>query len=313
MSPLNYILKRIIQMIPVLIIVSILIFFTIRLIPGDPVTIRLGVKATPQMIEILRKEIGLDKPILVQYVIFIKNVLNLNLGNSLRYRIPIVDLLKQKIIVTLFLISVSLFFSIIISFPLGYLAGIKQNKIQDQITRIGTLVALAIPQFWIGLVLMIIFAVSINIFPVGGWGENWLQHLRAIILPAFTQALWATALLTRNLRTSVIDILKMDYIDFAKSKGLDERVIKNRYIIRNAMIPYVTLCGLEMTFMLGGSIIVERVFALPGIGALMVESIYNRDYTVVQGVVLFFALLVMILNLLTDLMYAYLDPRVRLE
>lgn len=300
-------------MIPVIIIVSILIFFIVRLIPGDPVTIRLGIKATPQMIETLHKEIGLDKPIFVQYVLFIKNILNGNLGYSIRYCAPIYDLLKQKIMVTLFLISVSLTFSVIISFPLGYFAAIKENKIQDQIIRNGALIALATPQFWTGLVLMIIFAVSMKIFPVGGWGESWPQRLRAIILPAFTQSLWTGALLTRNLRNSIIDILKMDYIDFAKSTGLSTRVIKKRYIIRNAMIPYITLGGLELSYMLGGSIIVERVFALPGIGALMVESIYGRDYSVIQGVVLLIALLVIIINLFTDLMYAYLDPRVKLE
>jgi len=310
---LNYAFKRIIQIIPILIIVSILIFFMIRLIPGDPITIRLGPKATPKMVEILMKKEGLDKPIFDQYIIFIKNLLRFDMGNSIIYHIPILVLLKKRIVVTLFLTLFTLIFSVVISWPLGYLAGIKENKIEDQIIRSGALVALSAPQFWVGLILMILFAVSINIFPVGGWGDTWLQHLRAIILPAFTQSLMTVALLARNLRNGVVDILKMDYIAFAKSKGLDDKVIKNRHIIRNAMVPYVTLIAMRAAYMLGGSIIIETVFALPGVGALMVQSIYGRDYTVIQGVVLIFALAVMIINILTDLAYAYLDPRVRLE
>jgi len=310
---LNYTFKRIIQMIPILIIVSIIIFFMIRLIPGDPITIRLGVKATPKMVEILMKKEGLDKPILVQYLIFIKNLLRFDMGNSIIYHIPILVLLKKRIVVTLFLTLFTLIFSVVISWPLGYLAGIKENKIEDQIIRSGALVALSAPQFWVGLILMILFAVSIKIFPVGGWGDTWLQHLRAIILPAFTQSLMTVALLARNLRNGVVDILKMDYIAFAKSKGLDDKVIKNRHIIRNAMVPYVTLIAMRAAYMLGGSIIIETVFALPGVGALMIQSIYGRDYTVIQGVVLIFALAVMTINVLTDLTYAYLDPRVRLE
>jgi len=313
MSMLNYAFKRIIQVIPILMIVSILIFFIIRLIPGDPITIRLGERATTEAVETLIKQLGLDKPIHVQYAIFIKNLLRADMGNSIVYRIPILVLLKKRIVATLFLALFTLIFSVAISFPLGYLAGIKENKIQDQTIRVGALLALSIPKFWLGILLMILFAVSINIFPVGGWGDTWPQHLRAIILPAFTQSLMTAALLTRNLRNGVVDILKMDYADFANSKGLDNRVVKNRHIIRNAMIPYITLVAMRVAYMLGGSIIIETVFALPGIGALMIESIYARDYTVIQGVVLIFALAIMIINLLTDLAYAYLDPRVRLE
>jgi len=313
MSMLNYLLKRIIQIIPVLIIVSILIFFMIRLIPGDPALIRLGDKATPQMVENLRREMGLDKPIIVQYVIFMKNLLKLDLGDSLHYHVPIVDLLKKRMVVTLFLTAVTFIFSVVISFPLGFLSGIKENKIQDQIVRTAALIALSMPQFWVGLILMILFAVSINLFPVGGWGETWAQHLRAIILPAFTQSLMTAALLTRNLRNSVVDILKMDYVNFARSKGLDNKIVKSRYIIKNAMIFYITLISMRVAYMLGGSIIIETVFSLPGVGSLMISSIYTRDYAVIQGIVLIFALLVMSINILTDLAYTYLDPRVRLE
>jgi len=300
-------------MIPILIIVSILIFFMIRLIPGDPALIRLGDKATPQMVENLRIKMGLDKPVIVQYALFMKNLIKLDLGDSLHYHVPIIDLLKKRMVVTLFLTAVTFIFSVAISFPLGFLSGIKENKIQDQIIRTASLIALSMPQFWVGLILMILFAVQINLFPVGGWGETWTQHLRAIILPAFTQSLMTAALLTRNLRNSVVDILKMDYVNFARSKGLENKIVKSRYIIKNAMIFYITLISMRVAYMLGGSIIIETVFSLPGVGSLMISSIYTRDYAVIQGIVLIFALLVMSINILTDLAYTYLDPRVRLE
>jgi peptide/nickel transport system permease protein len=313
MATLNYLIKRILQVIPVLIIVTIIIFFMIRLIPGDPASVILGDRATPEMVEILNREMGLDKPIPVQYGIFMRRLASFDLGDSIHYNIPVFELIGKRFKVTFVLTLFTVIFSVILSFPLGYIAGIKKDKGQDQVIRTAALVALSTPQFWIGLILMIIFSVNIKLFPVGGWGETWPEHIRSIILPAFTQALMTIALLTRNLRNGVVDILKMDYVDFARSKGIDERIVRKRHIIKNAMISYVTLISMRMAYMLGGSIIIETVFALPGIGALMIESIYSRDYAVIQAVVLIFAFLVITVNILTDLAYAYLDPRVTLD
>lgn len=312
METLNYLIKRILQVLPVLIIVTILIFFMIRLIPGDPARVILGEKATPEMVDLLREKMGLNKPIPVQYFIYMKNLFKFDLGNSIRYRIPVFELIGKRFKVTIILTAFTVLFSIFLSLPLGYISGIKKDKPQDQIIRTAALVALSMPQFWVGLILMILFSVKIKLFPVGGWGDTWPEHIRSIILPTFTQALVTIALLARNLRNGVIDIVKLDYVDFARSKGLEENVVKKRHIIRNALLSYVTLISMRMAYMLGGSIVVETVFALPGIGALMIESIYNRDYVVIQAVVLIFAFMVISVNILTDLAYVYLDPRVKL-
>ena len=313
METLNYLIKRIFQVLPVLIIVTILIFFMIRLIPGDPARVILGEKATPEMVDLLREKMGLNKPIPVQYFIYMKNLFKFDLGNSIRYRMPVFELIGKRFKVTIILTAFTVLFSIFLSLPLGYISGIKKDKPQDQIIRTAALMALSMPQFWLGLILMILFSVKVKLFPVGGWGDTWPEHIKSIILPAFTQALVTIALLTRNLRNGVIDILKLDYVDFARSKGLEENVVKKRHIIRNALLSYVTLMSMRMAYMLGGSIVVETVFALPGIGALTVESIYNRDYVVIQAVVLIFAFMVISVNILTDLAYIYLDPRVKLE
>jgi len=313
MSTLNYIIKRILQIIPVMIIVTILIFFMIRLIPGDPVTVLLGEKATPELVKLMTAKMGLDKSIPVQYVLFMKGLFTFDLGNSLHYKIPVFDLIKKRFVITITLTLFTVLFSIIISFFTGYLAGIKKDKWQDQVIRTGALVALSMPQFWVGLLLLIAFAVKVDIFPVGGWGSTWPEHIRAIILPAFTQSLMTAALLARNLRNGVVDTLKMDFVDFARSKGLDDGSVKRDHIIRNALISYITLVSMRMAYMLGGSIIIETVFALPGIGALMIESIFSRDYSVIQAVVIIFAFIVLAINILTDIAYSYLDPRVKLD
>ena len=313
MSTLNYVIKRILQIVPVMIIVTVLIFFMIRLIPGDPVTVLLGDKATPEMVKLLTIKMGLDKPIYIQYLLFMKGLLTFDLGNSLHYKIPVSELISKRFVITIVLTFFTVIFSVIISFFTGYTAGLKKDKLPDQIIRMGALVALSMPQFWVGLILLIAFAVKISIFPVGGWGSTWPEHIRAVILPAFTQSLMTAALLARNLRNGVVDTLKMDFVDFARSKGLDDSSIKRDHIIRNALISYITLLSMRMAYMLGGSIIIETVFALPGIGALMIESIYSRDYAVIQAVVIIFAAIVITVNILTDIAYSFLDPRVTLE
>ena len=169
------------------------------------------------------------------------------------------------------------------------------------------------PQFWVGLLLLMLFGVELRWLPVAGWGDTWPEHIKSLILPALTQALTTSALLTRNLRNNVVDVLQMDYVDFARSKGLKERAVRSRHIIRNALITTVTLLSMQMAYMLGGSIIIETVFALPGVGALMVQAIFSRDYAVVQAVVFVFAFFVLLVNLITDISYSFLDPRVRLE
>jgi peptide/nickel transport system permease protein len=284
-----------------------------RLIPGDPAYVMLGDKATPELIAELHVKMGLDKPLYVQYFVFLKKLVSFNLGNSIVYLIPVSQLLAKRIVVTLSLTAMASIIVVALSFPLGYLAGVNKDKAPDQIIRTGTLIAIAVPQFWIGLLLLMFFGLKLHWFPVAGWGDTWPAHLKSLILPAFTTALATSSLLIKNLRNSVVDVLNSDYVDFARSKGLSERVVRSRHIVRNALISTITLLSLRIAGMLGGAIIIETVFALPGVGSLLIQAVLSRDYAVVQAVVFVFAALVLIANLITDVSYSLLDPRVKLE
>lgn len=298
-------------MIPVMIIVSILIFAMIRLIPGDPARLVLGEKATNASVEAMREKLGLNESYFVQYGKFIKGILTLDLGTSLTYQRPVYDLLKSRVKVTIMLTLISTFFSLLVSFPFGYYAGKYKDGIVDQIVRTGALAAVSMPSFWVGLLLMILFGIKLKWLPVGGWGDTLVNQLKSLILPGVTMSLLTSALLIRNIRNSVVDISNMDYVDFARSKGITEKAVKNRHILRNALISTVTLLLMRMAYMLGGSVIIETVFSLPGIGKLMVDSIFGRDYAVVQSLVFLFAFLILAINLITDIIYSFLDPRVK--
>ncbi|HWQ29738.1 MAG TPA: ABC transporter permease, partial [Negativicutes bacterium] len=288
-----------------------LVFMIIRLVPGDPARLMLGEKAPNEAVEALRQKLGLNDSLFVQYVRFIQGIIRLDFGNSLKYSRPAVELIQNRLPVTLMLTLMSTAISILISFPMGYMAGMRKDGFFDKVVRTGTLATIAMPTFWIGLLLMILFGIQLKLLPVGGFGEGFGGHVKALILPAFTQSLMTSALIIRNVRNSVVDIMSLDYVDFARSKGISERAVKNRHILKNAMISTVTLLSMRMAYMLGGSVIIETVFALPGIGKLTLDAIFARDYTVVQANVLIFALVVMVINLLTDVLYSFLDPRIK--
>lgn len=307
----NYILKRVLQIVPVLFMVTVLIFAMLHMIPGDPARLILGEKATTGAVVALRAKLGLDQSMPAQYLLYLKGIATMDLGTSLTYQRPVVQLLLDGLPVTVFLTLMSTLFSLLVSFPLGYFAGMRKDNFGDQAVRVTALVAIAMPSFWVALLLMMLFSVKLQWFPVGGWGETAPEHLKSLILPAFTQSLMTSALLIRNIRNSVVDISVMDYVDFARSKGIAERSVKHRHILRNALISTATLLAMRMAYMLGGSVIIETVFSLPGLGKLMVDSIFGRDYAVVQSLVFLFAFMVLAINLLTDLLYSYLDPRVK--
>ncbi len=313
MKQLNYIVGRLLQIIPVLFFVTVLIFMMIHLIPGDPAETILGDKATVEQLTILRHQMGLDRPLVEQYLLFLKNLGTLNLGDSFIYHVPVTDLLANRVPVTIALTIMSTIFGALIAFPMGYFAAFNKDRAFDQGVRVWTLIALTMPGFWIALLLMLLFGLKLHWFPVGGLGEGLFGKFYSLILPAFTQALGLSALWTRNLRNNVVDVLRMDYVDFAKSKGLRDRVVIVRHVLRNALISTVTLMAMSFTRMLGGSVITETVFALPGVGKLMVDSIFARDYGIIQAITFIFALLVMVMNLATDISYSFLDPRVKLE
>lgn len=313
MDVLNYIIKRLLQMVPVFIIVTIVIFFMMRLIPGDPAAVMLGTKATPEALANMREKMGLNEPVTTQFWIFVRDLFHFDLGTSIKYNQSVSSLIASRFLVTAALTAVSTVFSVFISFFLGYTGGMKKDKWQDMVIRFLSLFGLSAPTFWIGLLLLTVFAVNLHIFPVAGWGDTMPEHLAGLILPGLTQALGVSAVLIRNLRNNVIEIKGSDYVEFAKSKGLKDKIISSRHVLRNALIPTTTLLSLKIAYMLGGSVVIESVFSLPGLGALLVNSINARDYAVVQGVVLTFVIMVMLINLITDIVYSVLDPRVKLS
>jgi peptide/nickel transport system permease protein len=308
----NYIIKRIAQMIPVLFVVTILVFSMIRLIPGDPATALLGEMAKQKDIERLREQMGLNENVFKQYVIFMKNLFVLDFGRSFVYKIPVIELVKPRIAVTVCLTVLSMTFAAILGFPLGYWAGMRKDRAADQIIRVTALACISLPNFWVGLLLMILFGVKLRWLPVGGWGETNFEHFKSLILPGITSSAMTAALIMRNLRNSVVDINSLDYVDFARSKGISEARVSVWHILRNGLISTVTLVMMRAAWMLGGSVIIETVFALPGMGKLLIDSIFGRDYAVVQALVFMFSALVIIVNLITDVIYSFLDPRVTL-
>ncbi|MEM0530789.1 ABC transporter permease [Zongyangia sp. HA2173] len=313
MQQLNYAIKRLLQMIPVLLCVTILVFVMMRLIPGNPAQIMLGEKATPEMVAAKEVEMGLDKPYIVQYGIFLRDLVTGNLGESIQYSIPVSDLLGSRMIVTVSLALMTALFVVLISFPLGYYCGRHKNGIGDNIIRVLSLVALSMPQFWIGILLLLLFGLQLGWVPISGWGVTFLDHVRCLILPSITGALGVCTLMIKNLRGNVANVMGMDFVDFARSKGISEGRVRSRHIVKNALISTVTLLALRIVNLLGYTVVIETAFGLPGVGALLVEAIFRRDYAVVQSVVVIFAALVLIVNLITDISYSLLDPRVELE
>ncbi len=312
MQRINYILVRLLQMLPVALGITIILFFVVRLIPGDPALIRLGIKATPETIENFRRQMGLDQPIMVQYFIFMTKLFKFDLGNSLIYATPVINLISERLPRTVVLAVYATTLSILITVPMALLSAFKKDKPVDQVIRVSFVVALGMPQFWIGTVLLMIFSVRLGIFPVSGFGETWQQTIRHLFLPAMTLAMSQSSWLVRSLRSDIINVMGSDYVDFARAKGLKERIVNIKHILRNALLPTVTILGLNFGKLLGGSVVVEKIFSLPGMGNLMIESIFARDYVVIQAITFFFAIIVILINLITDLLYSVLDPRVTL-
>ncbi|MGH2405644.1 MAG: ABC transporter permease [bacterium] len=312
MHLLNYAIRRIGQTLPVAVLVTVLIFLLIKLLPGDPAAAILGDRASDAAIRALRTQWGLDRPLWEQYAVYMRNLATGDLGLSLRYQTPVADLLPRRITVTLFLVVYSMALSLLIAVPLALVAAVHRDRWPDQLIRGLIALPLASPAFWIGILLLIVFALKLGWFPAAGYGEGALGHLRHLFLPALTLSYAFAAVLTRNLRSSLIDVQTTTYVDFARAKGLEQRVVLFRHVLRAALLPIVTLIGVRLSYAIGGSLVIETVFALPGLGSWMVESIMARDYMVIQTLTLIFALGAMLINLTTDLIYPLLDPRVRM-
>jgi peptide/nickel transport system permease protein len=308
----QFILRRLAQMIPVLFGITLVVFGLLQLIPGDPATTMLGLQARPEAVAALRRELGLDRALWEQYLRYLGNVVTFDLGDSLKFKVSVASLLGQRLEVSLVLIAYATVLMIVLSLPLGIISALRKDGIFDQVTRVVLMVTLVMPAFWLGILFLTYFSVKLQIFPVAGYGEGWREHLHHLFLPALTIALSIMPILVRALRTSILEAMASDYVRTARAKGLQERAVVSAHVLRNALIPALTLLGLSVGYLLGGTVIVENVFSLPGAGKLLVDAISARDYPLVQSTTLVFAILVIFVNLLTDVIYTFLDPRVRL-
>jgi peptide/nickel transport system permease protein len=310
----GYVVRRLLQMILVILGVTFLVFFLIHLVPGDPARTILGNKATPEKIQLLHEEWGLDKPLPVQYERYMKRLVRGDLGTSLFYNVPAGRLVLERLPVTLWLIGLGGLFSVLIAVPLAVIAAAKREGVSDHVIRAVPLVGLGFPSFWIGIMLLLAFALnSGRLFPPGGYGSGPFGHLHSMFLPALTVALGLTPILVRSLRASMLEVFESDYIVTARSKGLPERRVLIRHGLRNAIISTISVLAVSIGFLVGGTLIIEQVYALPGIGQLMYNSILQRDFPVVQAVTLVFAIMVVLVYLLADILHAALDPRVRFD
>ena len=333
---LGKLLERLLQLVPVLLGVSLIVFVMMALTPGDPVQIMIGDQAiTPEQEAGLRHDLGLDRPIYQRFFVFLGNAVQGDFGTSFYHRRPVSDVIAERLPATIELSLVALIVALATSIPLGVLAAIKKNSFLDRIATVGSLLGVSLPGFWFGILLLMMFAVHLQILPVSGRigysseiepithfllidtllrGEfsAFVDAVKHIILPAITLGLPMTAILMRVTRTSMLEVLRQDYVTFADAKGLSRRKVLFRHALKNALIPTVTVAAIETGSLLGGNMIVETVFGWPGLGRLVVESIFLRNYPLVQAAVLFYAVTYVLLNFAADILYTYLNPRVKL-
>jgi peptide/nickel transport system permease protein len=312
MRYLVYILKRMVALIPVLLGISFIVFFLIRLIPGDPAATLLGSHATPEAVRALRTQLGLTEPLWRQYLTFLGHLLQGDLGYSYVYSSSVADLITTSLPVTIWLLVSGTVFTLLIAVPLAVLAAARRNGITDNVIRAVPLVGLGLPSFWLGIILILIFGLKLHWFPVAGYGTSLTDHVRGIVLPGITVALALAPILIRSLRASMIEVLSSDYIVTARGKGISTSRVVLGHALRNAAVSSVTVLGVNVAYLTGSTLVVERVFSLPGIGQQMINSILGRDFPTVQGITLTFAIMVVVVNLLTDVTHAALDPRVKL-
>jgi len=309
----TFVARRLLFMLPVALLVSFVTFMLIHLVPGDPARVLLGEEATPQSVAALRQQLGLDRPLGVQYGLWLWQAIQGNLGESIQLQQPVIQAIWQRLPVTIELGVASLIFSVALAVPLGVMAATNPNGRLDWLVNVTSLLGTAIPNFVLGLLLILVFAVFFRIFPPGGYvpfSEDPLGNLRDLVLPAVALGVGAVAVNLRQVRTSMLEVLHEDYIRTAWAKGLRPRQVNYRHALRNALMPLLTIVGLQVGAILAGTFVIETIFLWPGIGALTIQSIFSKDYPVVQGVVLLAALSYMAVNLFVDIGYRVLDPRV---
>jgi peptide/nickel transport system permease protein len=308
-----YIIRRLLLLVPVVFFVSFITFMLIHLVPGDPARVQLGEDSTPEALTALRQELGLDQPVYVQYALWLNQAARGNLGESIQLHEPVLQAILERLPVTIELGVAALLFSLVLAVPLGMTAATQRDSRLDWLLNVGSLLGTTIPPFVLGLLLILVFAVILRMFPPGGYvpfTEDPLENLHDLILPMIALGSASVAVNFRQVRSSMIEVLGQDYIRAARAKGLSERRINYRHAFPNALLPLLTLVGLQAGAILAGAVVVETIFLWPGVGQLAVTSILSKDYPVVQGVVLLSALSYILINLLVDLSYMVVDPRI---
>jgi peptide/nickel transport system permease protein len=310
----TFLLRRIALIVPTLFFVSLLIFGLQQLLPGDPATALAGEDRDPAVIAFIRQKYHLDEPLPVRYALWVKGVAQGDLGESIRIKRPVLDLIAEKLPVTGELALIAVLISLCIGIPAGIIAAVKNGTAIDYGTTMAALWGLSIPNFWLGILLILLFSVELELLPASGFvsrGESLRQNLLTLIMPAFVLGNFFAAGMMRHTRSAMLQVLGMDYVRTARAKGLPEIRVILRHAFRNALIPVVTLAALDFGALLSGAVLTEQVFTIPGFGKLIVDAVFNRDYAVVQGVVLFTAFAYIMLNLFADLAYVVLNPRLR--
>lgn len=311
-----YLTRRALTLLPILLLMSVIVFALIRMVPGDPIDVMYGGEGMDAVRRAaLSRELGLDQPVVVQYGRWLWRAVQGDLGNSYRAGMPVLQLIGQRLPATLLLSFAALFLSLLIALPLGLLAAVKRNSGADMAAMVFAILGISLPNFWSGILLVLVFAIWLGWLPSIGYVspfEDFFKSLRHLVLPAVTLGWSLSGTTTRLARSSLLEELGKDYVRTARGKGLAERAVLLTHALRNALIPTVTMVGLQLGFLIGGTVVVETVFAWPGVGLLVVDSIFARDYPVVQGIVLVIAVIVVLVNLLVDVIYTVLDPRIRL-
>lgn len=311
-----YMIRRFILLMTTILLVSMITFGVFQILPGDPVRTMLGTEADATQIENLRSELGLNRPLYEQYTDWIKGILTGELGHSIRFSMPVKDLLLDRLPVTMSLAVLTLTIVLMVSLPLGMFAVRRQNKLSDVSLSTLTQIGMAVPSFWLGMMLILYVGMQFSFFKISGyipWSQSVAGALSTLILPALTIAIPQIAVNFRYVRTAILEQMQLDYVRTIRSKGMSERNVMYKHVLKNAMIPILTVFGLIMAEVVAGTIIVEQVFSLPGVGQLLITAISNRDFPLVQGIVMYITVAVVVINFIVDILYSVLDPRIRLR
>lgn len=304
----RYLIKRLLTIIPTIIGVVTMVFFLVHLIPGDPVTVMLGEHAMAVEKAALRHQLGLDQPLLNQYVLFLKGIFHGNLGSSIFYRLPVSSVIANRLPATIILAAAAMGVALLIALPLGILAGCRQYSAIDNFSMFFSLMGISMPNFWLGPLLIITFSIKLDWLPVSG-----MDSLKSLILPAITLGTALAAILSRMTRSSLLEVISQEYLTAARARGLPDWRVLMKHALKNALLPVVTIIGLQFGALLSGAIVTEKVFSWPGIGSLLIQAVFTRDYPMVQGCILVISFCYIIANVTTELFYALIDPRIRYE